>query len=528
MGGTIFSGLRMTTGRLLRDQGGNALMLTAAALVPVIGIVGSAVDIGRGYMAQLRLQQACDAGVLAGRRAMGPGTYGSDEEAEANKMFNFNFPAELYGAQDIIFSSEAEGAADVNGVASATLPTALMYIFGKSQFDLSVACTAKLEISNVDVVLVLDVTGSMKGTKLAGLKTAAKNFFTTLTSAEIGDGQLRFGVVPYSSTVNVGKILRTADPSWLSQTVTLPSREYNNKYFDINCNRWGNNCTRVYEYTYRDRTFTVGSPVVGGSLTFDTDTAGQDATANWTGCIIERKTQPFGPSASAPAEYALPTSSRAYDMEIDTVPTADDDTKWKLLLPTVFVYNRGQVADEITTSNLTKPSSACPLEAMKLKEMGAAQQGEFNTYIDKLAAAGNTYHDVGMAWGARFISPTGLFAEENADADGQPISRHIVFMTDGDMDTNPDILTHQGLERSMVRIGSTNGDSRHNNRFLQLCQRARARGVTIWVVSFGIGANANLDQCASSGTALLSSNTAQLNENFQSIARQMSKLRLAR
>ena len=67
MRGTILNGLRAGASKLLRDQRGNAMMLTAAAIIPVIGIVGSAVDIGRAYMAQLRLQQACDAGVLAGR-----------------------------------------------------------------------------------------------------------------------------------------------------------------------------------------------------------------------------------------------------------------------------------------------------------------------------------------------------------------------------------------------------------------------------------------------------------------------------
>ena len=46
---------------------------------------------------------------------------------------------------------------------AAVLPTALMFMFGKDEFRLSVDCTAKLEISNVDVMLVLDVTGSMAG-----------------------------------------------------------------------------------------------------------------------------------------------------------------------------------------------------------------------------------------------------------------------------------------------------------------------------------------------------------------------------
>lgn len=546
MRGTWMSRLRAGAKALLRDQRGNAFMLTAAAIVPVIGIVGSAVDIGRAYMTQLRLQQACDAGVLAGRRAMGPGTYGPDEEAEADKMFNFNFPTGRYGATDISFSSEADGTADVTGTASATLPTALMYIFGKSQFNLSAACTAKLEISNIDVMLVLDVTGSMEWTnegdtqnKITGLKAAAKSFFTTLTSADIGNGQLRFGVVPYSTTVNVGQILRNENTAWLSQTVTLPSRRWGSGQ-EEECGWEGSGrnkkwvCRMVTKdlYHYEDRTFTVGSPTIGSTgtrLTFATGDGGVNASTRWGGCIIERATTPFGSSETAPPE--------AFDMDIDMVPTADEDTQWKLLLP-AFVYDRRQVAPLQTSTDYSSTSGACPNAAMKLTVMTSADQATFNDYIDGLTTGGGTYHDVGMAWGARLISPTGLFADENAATDdGEPIDRHILFMTDGLMDTSTTQLTHQGLERSMVRVGSTSkadSDARHANRFLQLCQAARERGITVWVVSFGLTSeeeqsesNRNLNRCASSGQALASSNTEELDRNFQSIARQMSKLRLS-
>src|SRR3546814_14935505 len=50
------------------------------------------------------------------------------------------------------------------------------------------------------------------------------DFFDTLTTADIGDGRLRFGVVPYSSTANVGHILAEKDPDWFSDYTILPSR----------------------------------------------------------------------------------------------------------------------------------------------------------------------------------------------------------------------------------------------------------------------------------------------------------------
>ena len=630
MRGTVFSRLRLGATKLLRDQRGNAFMLTAAAIVPVIGIVGSAVDIGRAYMTQLRLQQACDSGVLAGRRAMASGTYTDAAKAEASKMFNFNFPEEKYGATGISFSSRAPNASDVEGSASAVLPSALMYIFGKDEFRLSAACTAKLEISNVDVMMVLDVTGSMASkavstdteTKIVALRAAAIDFFDTLTSADVGDGRLRFGVVPYSSSANVGGLLLAKNSSWLADEVRLPSRTPKTKivytqtdydesnvqdthnadvfdkdlgkcqgglptdttpqpgqpnanlteqYVDADGNRIStydvqrtysyykykqfqnsdNKCregrwvasfkrtsttvitevpTKVFdnEYTYDNRIFDTRPLKTGSTIESDTGDKAALVTTSWTGCVIERGTTAFSATETAPSD--------AYDMNIDMLPTSDVDTQWKFFLPNV-TYNRSQSDPLKTSSDLQNfvekggDYAACPVAAMNLTTMTSTDKGTFSTYINSLQPKGYTYHDAGMVWGARLISPTGLFATENAPPiNGRPVSRHIVFMTDGEMNTPRSNMSHQGQERSLPRIGATSDDNaiaRHNNRFVQLCRAARARGVTVWVVSFGVGSNTNLNSCASSGQAFEADNAEQLNEQFQAIARQISKLRLS-
>src|SRR3546814_9676213 len=96
------------------------------------------------------------------------------------------------------------------------------------------------------------------------------------------------------------------------------------------------------------------------------------------------------------------------------------------------------------------------------------------------------------------------WSSDVCSSDLRPISRHILFMTDGEMNTPRDNLSHQGLERSLPRIGATDNKdaiARHNNRFRQLCERAKRQGITIWVVSFGVSSNSNLNSCASSGQA---------------------------
>lgn len=665
MRGTWIGRLRAGAKSLISDRRGNAFMLTAAAIIPVIGFVGSAVDIGRAYMTQLRLQQACDAGVLAGRRAMAGGSYDEAAQAEANKMFNFNFPEAKYGASGILFSSRALNASDVAGQASAVLPTELMFMFGKDEFRLSASCTAKLEISNVDVMLVLDVTGSMAQTnagdsvnRITALKDATMDFFDTLTNADVGDGRLRFGVVPYSSTANVGQIILAKNPAWLADTVTLPSRtpifreeytetgtETSDDYTDSpttysstwtndgtvsasnsaacaaltppanttpspsgspDYNQTGqyvdgdtrvttydtvqtytfrtyryvwssNRCRRQYrngyftrtytttvtetktdvfdnKYTYEDRVFDVSGVKGGSPIVTDTGDSGVSVSHNWGGCLMERATVAFDSDDTAPSD--------ALDMDIDLVPDADADTQWRILIPEI-AFPRARhpqyapsSSDPLTvnvfnsdgTRNITSDTSSngrwqrysrywgsgwgvCPAAAMKLTTMTAADRATFNTYVQSLQPLGGTYHDAGMVWGARLLSPTGLFADENATApNDRPISRHIVFMTDGAMAPNMGNLTFQGYEFLMHRVGGTSDTDlrdRHNNRFTQLCRAARQRGITIWVVSFGVGSNDSLNSCASSGQAFEADNAAELNEQFQAIARQISKLRLA-
>jgi hypothetical protein len=139
-----------------------------------------------------------------------------------------------------------------------------------------------------------------------------------------------------------------------------------------------------------------------------------------------------------------------------------------------------------------------------------------------------------MVWGVRLLSPTGLFADENAVAPNErPISRHIIFMTDGDMAPNMGNLSFQGYEYLMRRVGGSidTSDSqltdRHNNRFLQLCAAAKARNITIWVIGFGTALNTQLTTCSTPGKAYQTASAAQLKTIFASIAGQISRLRLS-
>src|SRR5690606_41672781 len=113
------------------------------------------------------------------------------------------------------------------------IPTTIMRLFGFETLPLNVSCDASLNFVNTDVVLVLDVTGSMddsvSGTrKIEALQDAVMALYDELAPVQAqlqSQGlRLRYGMVPYSSTVNVGRLLYDADPSYIRDSTPYQSR----------------------------------------------------------------------------------------------------------------------------------------------------------------------------------------------------------------------------------------------------------------------------------------------------------------
>jgi hypothetical protein len=243
---------------LSKDKSGNTLAIMAAAFIPLAGLIGGGVDMTRIYITKTRLQQACDAGALSGRKAMGSGSWttngATSSRGHAYQLFAANFKDGDYGTSGLTREfTESEGT--VTGVASADVPMTLMQLFDEGDHEVSVVCTAEMEIPNTDVMFVLDVTLSMEcapsdanlacntgvaasSKRITGLRKAVKCFYEALlkvNTAEVcggdptataytGTAQVRLGFVPYATNVNLGKLLPN---TFIANNWTYPSREAN-------------------------------------------------------------------------------------------------------------------------------------------------------------------------------------------------------------------------------------------------------------------------------------------------------------
>jgi len=531
---------------LARSTSGNVLPMACLGVIVLCGLVGGGVDASRAYMVKNRLQNACDSGVLAGRRAMTDSGYGEAERKQANTYFAANFDLDGHNAVNTRFVTKADDKGNqVEGTASTEMQTALMNLFGFDVVKLTATCTASMSVGNSDVMMVLDTTGSMGNalegasqTKLQALQAAMKNFYNTVAAAKAGsNARVRFGFVPYSSSVNVGRLLYDRDPSFLVDQYTVQSRVFVEMKTVTTETCDDATDPPICTTTSREVPSWLYQPVANFpyatyktfksvyTKTHEASGKPADQKSTWQGCIEERATVPAATFSYSPVSGITP--AEALDLNIDMPPNSyDDRTKWAPMWREVaFTRPTG-----VETSNTgSKAGYACPREARLLAEMTAS---EFNTYANALSASGNTYHDLGMIWGARLLSPTGIFsANVNLrPANGAAVSRHIIFMTDGKMEPSATNITAYGIEKHDRRV-TTNGTAdakRHTSRMRAVCEATKAKGIRVWVIAFSTALTTDLSACASPDSSFTANNSTQLNAAFQDIAKEVGELRIVR
>ena len=172
----------------------------------------------------------------------------------------------------------------------------------------------------------------------------------------------------------------------------------------------------------------------------------------------------------------------------------------------------------------------CPAEATTLQTYDS--EDAFQTAVNAATArvTGGTYHDIGMLWGLRFISRTGMFADDNpTERDGIPVNQHIVFMTDGKLDTGDTLYSAYGIQKFEGRVQGTGTlNAMHIARFKAACSLAKSMGITVWVIALDVTDTADIKDCATSADHFYTSDGSDLEQIFAKIGQGIGNLRLTR
>ena len=95
------------------------------------------------------------------------------------------------------------------------MPTVVMNVFGVDGIPVDVSCEAHMSVPNVDIVMALDVTGSMRLTntgdtlnRMDSLKQVIRDFHAKIEASKAPGSRTRYGFVPYASNVMSAAVAR--------------------------------------------------------------------------------------------------------------------------------------------------------------------------------------------------------------------------------------------------------------------------------------------------------------------------------
>ena len=204
--------------RFLKDRAGGAAPIFALGILPIIGLVGAAVDYSRGNAARTAMLASLDATALMLSRDAANMTPG-EVSTKATSFFNaqFNRP-EVKDVQVTAQLSNPQAGSfllDVN--ASGNVPTTFTRLLGQEKLDIGSSAQVKWGVKKLELALVLDNTGSMATSgKLTQLKLAAHNLLTTLQIAAKQPGDVKVAIIPFDTKVKIGTSY--AAQSWMDYT----------------------------------------------------------------------------------------------------------------------------------------------------------------------------------------------------------------------------------------------------------------------------------------------------------------------
>jgi Flp pilus assembly protein TadG len=284
----------------LGDRRGNFAIIFALTITPIAIAAAASVDISRAYIVETRLKAALDAAALAVGTASGLTNQQVQQIAQA--YFDANYPEEILGVPGTVIVSDSQTTVDIS--VKAQLPTVIMGLVGINSLEVGATSQVKRHGKKLEIVLVLDNTGSMnQGGRMTVLKQAAKDLIDTVAAAAVTPGDVRIAIVPFTTDVNVG--VANKDANWLKWSWELPTQT---------CTTTGSGKNKTTTCTQDIRTVSKNS---------------------WKGCVVDRD-ENFDVSIAAPvvgnsATLFPANQNDVYNNQCSLRPIVPFSTNWTML-----------------------------------------------------------------------------------------------------------------------------------------------------------------------------------------------------
>jgi len=209
--------------RFARDEDGSITVLTLFLFLLMLILAGVSVDMARHETARSRLQSVNDRAVLAAADLQQ--VYTADWDAEDVVRDYFQKAGLIDQLRDVEVV-ETINSRTVTAQASLGINTFFMRLVGVDSLVVPAAGAAEESVSDMEVVMALDVSGSMVdngSTRLADLKGAAGDFVQMVLESDDAedDPRISIAMVPFNGQVNLGP--RLAARYAIQHAVTNPA-----------------------------------------------------------------------------------------------------------------------------------------------------------------------------------------------------------------------------------------------------------------------------------------------------------------
>jgi len=498
-------------GRFAKARRGNVAIIFGVMMVPTMVLLGGLVDYGMAIKTKSQLTATLDAAMLAAMLQ-----YAEDENVDYEQIIedyiDKNFTQsnkKLHGTIIDVGTPTISDEGEMKATSTVNVPTNFLKFAHFDNFEFSVSSGVMVGGSSIEVALVLDNTGSMKGSKITALKSAANDLLDIIypEGYNNSDEKIKFAVVPFADYVNIGEkvsgeyvVVGRSDRdesgtdipedyrrTWTEDAHESCWNEYPNstrectptprggwswndgvKYW--NKNKWnGETCTGSRGAPVRHCKWVNGKE--------------KHKDYKWTGCV----------------------GSRPHDLNVR-------DDGYETGVPGLMKnYCKNQIA---STTRLT------------------SDRQSIVSGLNKMKAKRNTYIPSGLAWGWRTLSPTAPFGD-GASYSNNAVRKVIVLMTDGANTKSVKKWTGHDTDNNAGEVwGHNKGNKSQANTYTsELCTNIKAKHIMVYTIGFDIdgesGIKTLMQECAGNGGQYFdASDSTELADAFRQIGKSLLNLRL--
>lgn len=548
--------LRSFVARLRDDRRGNVAIIFAFSLPVIVMLALGGIDIHRVTTARSQFQDALDAATLAAARSSYTDT--ASLKALTLKTLRANLQnTEVEPIQDSDVTVAMDGAnaiiSDAAGKVKTLVANIVLPPYGQLLDDtipIKVHSEVNRSAKNLEVAMVLDITGSMSGDDIANLKTAALKMVDIVVKDVQTPYTSRMSVVPYSMGVNLGASAAAArGPVIAGKAITGATRSCTPVYRPTSCTITVTAAN--HGFAVNDRVVVTG--VSGMAINSATDTTRSSTNTAFT--VTARTTDTFsyvigqnitGSYSGGGTAYCAAAGCQYFAFTNASGGTSVHEIsncvteRVGSAAYTDASPGSAYVGRSYPSGSNTSEKNNCP--SAQLQAL-TSDRNSLKSIINSLSAGGSTAGHIGTAWGWYTVSPNfnSLWPSASAANDYDPLTtiKAVVLMTDGEFNTPyySGVIAKDSLSgsygRNDVRINQNASNGASASQAQKLCAAMKAKGVTVYTVGFSITANsapANLlSSCASSSDkAYLADSGTALIAAFEAIGRDITKLRITR